>query len=163
MKHNLAAGICVLAVLLSVPAAATAQGAPRCSYPMVSGEWGYTKTGTLYTPGGPALFASLGIFTLDSGGNVSGTLEARVNGAVEKSWLSGTFTVESNCTGTMTAGVYDQSGALLRTIYMSLVFDDQAQELRGLVRALVVANGPILPAVITGAAKRVFPNREIER
>ena len=151
----------------------------RCSYPIsnhssaraqsprptwhqaraTAGTWGYTKTGTIYLPTGAALFASIGTLTFDAAGNVTGTLEASLGGTIGNGEVAGTFTMNSNCSGTMAFGVYDQSGNLLRTVTMALVLDDKARELRGLMTSLVLPNGMSLPTVITGNARRLFPNQ----
>lgn len=145
--------------LLSLAAVASAQDNHPCSNALLAGTWGYTKTGTIYLPTGAALFASIGTLTFDAAGNVSGTLEASLGGTIGKSELAGTFTMNSNCSGTMAFGVYDQSGNLLRTVTMALVLDDKARELRGLMTSLVLPNGMSLPTVITGNARRLFPNQ----
>ena len=152
-----------VALLLCLPAVTSAQDGRTCSNARLAGTWGYTKTGTIYLPTGAALFASIGTLTFDAAGNVSGTLEASLGGTIGKSELTGTFTMNSNCSGTMAFGVYDQSGNLLRTITMALVLDDKARELRGLMTSLVLPNGMSLPTVITGNARRLFPNNGDEQ
>ena len=159
MKRSALRTLFTLTLLLGLAAAAAAQDNPWCSTARVAGVWGYTKTGTLYLPNGVAApFGSVGTFTLDADGYAWGTLLASIAGSVAAGDLDGTFTIEPDCTGSMTVGVYDPSGNLLRTISMSIVVDDKASELRALVTSLVLPNGTVLPAVITGQARKLFPN-----
>jgi hypothetical protein len=159
MKRGALRTLFTLTLLLGLAAAAAAQDNPWCSTARVAGVWGYTKTGTLYLPNGTAApFGSVGTFTLDADGYATGTQLASVAGNIAGGELDGTFTIEPDCTGSMTVGVYDPSGNLLRTISMSIVVDDKASELRALVTSLVLPNGMVLPAVITGQARRLFPS-----
>jgi len=161
MKFSVIGAICVAAALALWPGAvASAQDGPACSSIRVAGEWGYSKTGTIVLPTGAVPFASLGKVVLEAGGNVWGTQEASVGGTVANGELRGTFTVNPDCTGTATVGVYDPSGPLLRMITMSLVFDDKATEVRMLVTSLMLPNGTVLPSVIIGNAKRMFQNHD---
>jgi len=155
MKHELVRTISFIALLLGCVTATLAQDRPFCSNSHVAGEWGYTKTGTLFLPTGAAPFGTIGTFTLDADGCVAGRQLASVAGNVGGGVLYGTFTIDPDCTGTMTVSVYDPSGNLLRTISMSVVVDDKARELRALVTSLVLPNGTSLPAVITGEARRL--------
>jgi hypothetical protein len=126
-----------------------------CSNAGVAGDWGYTKTGTLFAPTGATPFATLGILKLGRDGTLAGVNTGAVGGKVSADVLKGTFEVKPDCTGTTTVEVYDQSGALLRTIGMNLVVDDDANHLRGIMTSLVLPNGVSLPTVITADAKRL--------
>ncbi len=98
-----------------------------------------------------------GRYTLDADGNLSGTNHSSPGGQVSKGEIRGTITVNSDCTGTMTGGLYDLSGNLLRALEMALVFDDHARELRMIVTSLALPNGIPLGPVITGQARKLFP------
>ncbi|KAA0255619.1 hypothetical protein FBQ97_02930 [Acidobacteria bacterium ACD] len=126
-----------------------------CSATGVAGDWGYTKTGTLFLPTGATPFATLGILSLDESGNLTGVNTGSVGGNVSADVLTGTFQVNPDCTGTATVEVHAPSGALLRTIGMSLVVDEDASHLRGIVTSLVLPSGVSLPSVITADARRV--------
>ena len=157
MKHQSARTMAFTALVLVVAAVAWADGGRRCSDARVAGDWGYTKTGTLFLPTNAAVpFATMGTLTLEADGTLSGVNTGSVNGAVSNDLLSGTFQINSDCTGTATIEVYDQAGTLLRTIGMALVVDDNWRELRGLVTSLVLPSGASLRSVITAQARRVF-------
>jgi hypothetical protein len=160
MKHQGARTIVFTALVLAVAAVAWADGGRRCSNARVAGDWGYTKTGTLFLPTGAAVpFATMGKLGFDADGTLSGVNNGSVNGTVSNDVLRGTFEIYADCTGTATVEVYDQAGTLLRTIGMALVVDDNWRELRGLVTSLVLPNGASLKSVITAQARRVFHNQ----
>jgi hypothetical protein len=159
MKHQSGRTMAFTALVLAVAAVAWADDGRRCTNARVAGDWGYTKTGTLFLPTGAAVpFATMGRLTLEADGTLSGVNTGSVNGAVSNDLLSGTFQVNSDCTGTATIDVRDQSGNLLRTLAMALVVDDNWRELRGLVTSLVLPSGTSLRSVITAQARRVFPD-----
>lgn len=157
MTHRSALTVPFTALVLAVAAVAWADGGGGCSNARAAGDWGYTKTGTLFLPTGAAVpFATMGKLTLEADGTLSGVNTGSVNGAVSSDLLSGTFQVNGDCTGTATVDVLDQSGLLLRTLTMALVVDDNSRELRGLVTSLVLPGGASLRSVITAQARRVL-------
>jgi hypothetical protein len=161
MKHRSAWTMAFAALVLAVAAVGWADDGRRCSNARAAGDWGYTKTGTLFLPTGAAVpFATMGKLTLEANGTLSGVNNGSVNGSVSSDVLAGTFQIDASCTGTATVEVYDQSGNLLRTIGMALVVDDDARELRGLVTSLVLPNGVSLRSVITAQARRVFGDKD---
>ena len=161
MKHQSAWTMAFAALVLAVAAVGWADDGRRCSNARVAGDWGYTKTGTLFLPSGAAApFATMGKLTLEANGTLSGVNNGSVNGSVSSDVLAGTFHIDADCTGTAMVGVYNQQGNLLRTIGMALVVDDDARELRGLVTSLVLPSGASLRSVITAQARRVFGKDE---
>ena len=141
-------------------AVATAKDHGTCSSAALAGEWGYTLTGTLIPPTGPKPFAAVGRNTADATGNVSGTQTSSVGGIVGDNTLKGTATLNSDCTGTLTLNIYDQSQTLLRTAVIAVVYDDDASELRGTFISLVVYPGGIsVPSVVTLNGRKMFPDK----
>lgn len=153
------------ASLLSLAAVASAQPQATCSTASVAGTWGFTDTGTVILPTGPVPFAAVGTITGDAHGNFSGTQTTSVGGRVSKETFKGIGTVNSDCTGTASFSVYDESGTtLLRTATFSVVFVDNAKEEREIATSLVLEpSGTPVPAVITGSAKKQFPNSDNEQ
>ena len=45
----------------------------QCSNASVAGDWGYSYTGTIFTPGGALPGASVGRYSQDEAGNVTGS------------------------------------------------------------------------------------------
>ena len=146
--------LCVVGLLVGLSAVASAQGRAGCQ--AMTGEWAYTKTGTLLPPTGPIPYAAVGKFTVDPGGNISGSQDSSTGGTVVKNALIGTGTQETDCSVTATIGVYDQTGTiLLRTAAMVWVVDDNGREARGIVTQLTLGNGAVVPQVITAVSRRV--------
>jgi hypothetical protein len=161
-KRSIARSILFFAFMLSLAAVASAQDRDdvrTCSNASVAGTWGYSETGTLYLPTGAAVpYASLGRYTLDLDGNYSGTRVASVGGTLQKATFKGTATVNPDCTGTVTISFYGESGNLLSTVVKTLVYVDNAREVRAIVTSVVLPNGTNLGAVLTTNAKKQFPN-----
>ncbi len=153
------------ALFLSLAAVASAQPQGTSSTASVQGTWGFTDTGTVFLPTGPVPFAAVGIITGDAHGNFSGTQTTSVGGRISKETFTGTGTVNSDCTGTATFSVYDESGTtLLRTATRSVVFVDNAREEYEIATSLVLEpTGTRVPTVISGCAKKLFPNSSNEQ
>jgi hypothetical protein len=129
-------------------------GDGNCSNARVAGEWGYTETGTVIPATGAVPFAAVARYTLDRDGNLSGTAISSSDGNTANVALKGTGTVNSDCIGTLTVGVYE-SGTLLRTAAFAFVYGDDGREGRAIVTSLVLADGVSVPAVLTVSAKKL--------
>ena len=73
--------------------------------------------------------------------------------------FNGTFTVNADCTGTATLKFYE-SGQLVRTSVLSLVFDNNSREIRMVQKSLTLPNSAALPVVITVEARRMFTEED---
>jgi hypothetical protein len=133
-----------------------------CSAATVAGEWAYTETGSVMPSSVAVPFAAVARYTLDAGGNLSGIATSSSGGTVANVTLKGTGTVNANCTGTLTVGVY-ASGSLVRTATFDVVYVDGTREARAIIASLVLANGTIVPSVLTVDAKKVFECPDNER
>lgn len=162
MKNSLVRIVCLALFVLALPILAVAQGRHGCSDRRVAGDWAYSKTGTLTLPNGATVgFAAVGRVSIDAHGNLWGTQDNNIGGNAGKGQLAGTYSLNDDCSATMVVDVLDvASGALLRTVQMSAIFDHDASELRLMVTKLVLPNGLALPQVITGSAARMFEGRE---
>jgi hypothetical protein len=143
--HSMLFGAIFVAALAGIAPAAQARS---CSLQGVSGRYGYTTTGTIPTLGA---VAALGHVTLDASGNLTGAQTASFNGAIVPETLSGTYTVNVDCTGTATVNVF-HGGVLARTTNLNLIFDDNERELR----AIFATAGTVL----TVQGKRLFSDDE---
>ena len=141
--------------LLPVVHAASPSG---CSSETVAGNWGFTLSGTLILPTGPVPAAGIARGSFDAQGNVTpGATEARnVGGGFADETLTGSWTVHPDCTGTLTIHAYE-SGVLVRTSVLSIVFVDNLNEVLMVQESLTLPDGTVAPAVITAEAKRIFP------
>jgi len=105
----------------------------ECSNASLRGSFGYTGTGTLldsYVPpplAGP--FAEVGRQTFDGKGNTDATATLSANGNIVKVTIAGTYTVNPDCTGTMTLNV-SPLGAI---VHADLVIGGDGAELRAIV------------------------------
>ena len=133
----------VLAVILA-PALAQA----GCSNASAAGHWAYTYSGTIFTPSGPLPAASVGHFRQDISGNVSGSQSRTVAGQSGSEDISGTISVNSDCTASATINVF-VNGQLLRTAALALVYDSSGNHVRALFQSLTLPDGTNIPVVLT--------------
>jgi len=156
---------CFASLLVSLAAAAPAQDHEdsTCSIARVAGDWGYTETGTLILPSGAVPFASVGKYTVDAEGNLSGKRNGSEGGIIQTAMVKGTATVNADCTGALAISLYDQSGNLLDTVIKALVYVDNAREARAIVTSVVLPDGTSVLPVITMNAKKLFPKRGNKR
>ncbi|HKD19588.1 MAG TPA: hypothetical protein VKG23_17170 [Thermoanaerobaculia bacterium] len=108
----------------------------RCSFHSVAGDFGYSVTGTRL-PVGPA--ASVGIVHFDNQGNLTGSQTLSIGGTiVQGEVLTGTFTVNSDCTGSTTIVVSNTPFPRTSTIDIVWIEDSNA------FRAIFTNDGTIL-------------------
>jgi hypothetical protein len=85
-----------------------------------------------------------------------------VGGEFANETITGSWTVNSDCTGTLTINAYE-SGKLVRTSVLSMVFVDNLREVLMVQQSLTLPDGTILPVVINVGAKRVFSDNSNEQ
>jgi len=109
----------VAIILLTVSSALAAAGnAPQigggnCSTSTVKGTYYYILAGTVSSGGQSEPYAELGQLLTDGSGGVSGKSFTNLNGHAETYPLTGTYSVQSNCTGSMTLRMNSQLTAAL--------------------------------------------------
>jgi hypothetical protein len=143
--HSMLFGAIFLTALAGLAPAANARS---CSMEGVAGRYGYTTTGTIPSLGA---VAAVGHVTLEANGNLTGAQTASFNGAIVPETLSGTYTVNADCTGTATVNVY-HGGVLARTTNIATVFDNNEREFR----AIFLTSGTVL----TIQGKRLFSDED---
>jgi hypothetical protein len=105
----------------------------ECSNATLRGSFGYTSTGTLldsYVPppfAGP--FGEVGRQTFDGKGHTDATATTSSNGNIAKVTIEGTYTVNPDCTGSMTLNVSPFDS----TVHADFVIGDDGAELRAIV------------------------------
>jgi len=125
---------------------ASTANAHSCSLASVAGEYGYTSNGTIVSPPvGP--FATVGHVTFTASGTFSGAQTTSIAGNFFDETVSGTYTVNHDCTGSAVVNVYHGT-TLARTTNLNLVWDDNQKE----IRAIFLTPG----TAITIEAKRIF-------
>jgi hypothetical protein len=122
--------------------------AGTCSTATAAGVWGFTLTGTLLLPSGPAPAGAVGNATLRVDGTIYGTEARNVGGDFANETFKGTYTVNANCAGTLTAHFFE-AGQLVRTSVLSLVFDENSTQLRMVQQSLTLPDETQVPVVIT--------------
>lgn len=153
MKPNLARTLLVVISVatfcMGLVLNAHAEDEGRCSTSTVAGQWAYTYSGTIFLPTGAAVpAASVGIFIQDAKGNLAGSQNRSVGGGSAVETVTGIVTVNGDCTGTLNANVY-QSGKLVRTAVIALVYDNNREHLRAIFQSATLTDGTNLPVVIT--------------
>jgi hypothetical protein len=145
--------ISIVALCLGVAPAVHADD--KCSNAKAAGQWGFTLTGTLILPSGPVPGAAAGRISVDAAGNISGTEARNVGGGFANETLTGSWTVNSDCTATLTANIYE-SGVLVRISVLAVVFVDNSSKIRAVQESLTLPDGTAIPVVITFEADKLF-------
>ena len=131
-------------MLISVQAKAS----NGCSNAAAAGDWAYTYTGTVFTPGGPVPAASLGHFSQEPSGNITGAQSRSVAGISGLEEISGTLSVNKDCTGSGTINVI-VNGQLQRTTTIALVYDNDGNHVRAIFQSVTLPDGTNVPVVLT--------------
>jgi len=159
MKCNIGPKTLVLAVFaIFVVSTALSAHARQCSLANVAGTYGFTATGTLILQV-PVPLAAAGTVTLHADGTVSGKEFRSVGGQFATETIGpGNWSVDSDCTGKLTAEVFVGT-VLNRTSVLRFVVDDNLSEIRVLQESLTFADGSTPPAIITFEGRRIFNNQ----
>lgn len=131
MKRTLAASVILFASAFGLGIVPRAHAINhKCSNANLQGSYGYTATGTLLPTGAPppfaGPFAEVGRQTFDGNGNTSGAGTLSANGNPQKVTVSGTYTVNPDCTGSMTLNV----APLGLTSHLDFVIDNDGLQIR---------------------------------
>ena len=126
-----------------------------CTSATAAGSFGFTTTGTLILPSGPVPVGAVGLITFDLNGNAAGSQDRSLGGAFAHETLTGTLTVNRDCTISLLANVFDSAGTLVRTSTIDGVLVTNGKQFRGIFETVVLANGVSLGSVLTVDANRV--------
>jgi hypothetical protein len=153
MKHSTIrktftmAAVTALALAILPTAKADNKG---CSNATLRGSYAQTGSGVITAPpdqAGP--FANVGTLVFDGNGNLTGTLVVSSNGSSSPATETGTYTVNSDCTGTYTV----QIAPFGITSQAFFAIDTNGDELE-----IIVTDAG---SVITCVAKKLYPGRAI--
>ena len=144
-----------LAFAFSVALTPLQAEASHCSTAAVAGKWAYTYTGTIFTQNGPLPAASVGHFSQDAGGNITGSQARSVAGNPGVEDISGTVSLNKDCTGTATVDVL-VNGQVQRTAVLTVVYDNNMNQARAIFQSLTLPDGTNVPVVITVDYTRLF-------
>ena len=128
-----------------------------CTSATAAGTFGFTTTGILIlpAPSGPVPVGAVGLITFDLNGNAAGSQDRSLGGGFAHETLTGTLTVNRDCTISLLANVFDSSGTLVRTSTIDGVLVNNGKQIRGIFETVVLANGVSLGSVLTVDANRV--------
>lgn len=150
------ASVCLVLIAAMLALASVSANASPCNLANVAGNWDYTYTGTLFTQNGPLPVAAVGHFHQDAAGNLSGTQVRSVAGDSATEDISGTVSVNADCTGTATVSVF-VNGQLQRTAVLAAAYDTNRKHARDIFQSLTLPDGTNVPVVITADLSRQFP------
>jgi hypothetical protein len=157
---SLKKAVVAIALAIGVGFLATPARAGQCSNAKSAGNYGLTLSGTLIIPGvGPAPIAAVVRAKLEADGTVSGTEARNVGGEYADETFTGTFTVNTDCTGTTTLNFFE-AGQLVRISVLSFVIDDDSTEIRMVQKSLTLPNGATIPVILTAEGRRISRNDE---
>ena len=149
----------VIALAVLMASFAPAAYAAKCSTATVAGDWGFTLTGTILTPSGGVPAAAIATSAFDKNGIITNATEARnVGGGYADETITGYWTVNSDCTGTLYVNAYE-SGLLVRISVVSMTFDDDSAECRGVQKSLTLPDGTNVPVALTLECRKQHSDR----
>ena len=121
----------LLVVMWAGSSAVTAH--PACTDSTIKGDYAFTIHGQILTPNGPLLVDGIAKTAFDGDGNLTQVDAVAVNGSIAEGWRpgTGTYTLNPDCTGTMTlinegqaplrlAILVSQSGNVIHTVVTNL-------------------------------------------
>ena len=141
------AAVTVLALAISPAAQAQNKG---CSNATLHGSYAQTGTGVITAPpdqAGP--FANVGTLIFDGSGGLTGALVVSSNGSSSPATETGTYTVNSDCTGTYTVQIAPFGITSQAFFAISSNWDE--------LEIIVTDPG----SVITCVAKKLYPGKTI--
>jgi hypothetical protein len=154
MKSKMTFAGVVIAMLCITSMLPLQAQAGQCSQASLAGKWDFTYSGTVFAPN-PLPAAAVGHFKQDRAGNVTGRETFSLAGGAEQEDISGTVTVNPDCTGTATVQIF-LNGQLQRTSVLAVAYDSDLNHGRAIFQSVTLPDGSNLPVVITFDANRVF-------
>jgi hypothetical protein len=149
-RQSLVIIACAMFVMSFAPTVLADSG---CSLHSVAGDWGYTYTGVVIPSTGAVPVATTGRYNTDENGNFLAKQVRSIGGDVAEETVKGKLNVDSGCRGTLKAKVY-QSGQLVRTSVLSVVFSENSSHLRAIFESVTLPDNTNLPAVLTVEGSR---------
>lgn len=117
-------------VILGMGPSLRAQQQPGCSQATLSGSFGYTNNGSIIAGPDAGPFGGVGRQTFDGKGNTEATATVSVNGNVVQVTISGTYSVNADCTGSMILTV--STGTEVFTNHVKFVIVRGGTEMRAI-------------------------------
>lgn len=159
----------VIAVAIVVALAGTARAqSPVCSNVTLGGAWGYTETGSVIAPsptGGTVTVtaAAVGRYVFTRTGTFEGDQHSSANGAVGQDQKLGIYTINPDCTGTLTLTVFRSGVSQRLSVWAFVIVDVEGRpEMQAIMTSMTMPNGVALAPIMTMIARPVdsrFPTR----
>ena len=151
VTRNLAhRGLPILVAILGIPAAAQAEES-SCSLSRAAATWTFTDSGTVIGVGPRVAF---GKFTLDASGKLlNGVATSSLNGVIADETFYGTYTVNADCTGTISIEIFSGDTELF-AVSADMLFDDRMHRLNGIFTSIVTSKGVSLGSAIAVEGRR---------
>ena len=115
------------------PDGAVHLGVPACSIATIAGAWAFTTTDLMYNSDGTVGGTALGVFKIDTSGNLTGTYDSTFLGPGDNFYPAtnyvGTVSVNPNCMGTLTFHDVDDPADV---IVQSIVIARSGREMLGM-------------------------------
>lgn len=141
----------LIVTVLTFGLAAPALADDNCSLARSAGKWSFTDQGTII---GIGPRTAVGVFAFDREGNLqNGVATASLNGAVAGETFSGTYTVNPDCTGTISVDIF-ASGTKILVVNLNVAFDDDMKHMRAIFASVAMPNGTPLHTVINLDARK---------
>lgn len=113
-----------------------------CSSQTIKGPYGISTTGSILFGGPVGLVADVGVLTFDGNSGASQTSTVSLNGTIiHRSSLSGSYTVNADCTGDLSLVLPTPTGTTTSTSQF-----------------VIVRNGEELQTIVTGAGRVLSGN-----
>jgi hypothetical protein len=144
--------ICLILVVMALGASSAVQARAReCRDSTIRGTYAFTIHGQILTPGGPLLVDGIAKTTFDGDGELTQVDAVAINGNIALVWRpgTGTYTVNSDCTGTMTLISTGQP-----TLHLAIVVSQSGNH----IHAVVTDSG----FATTSDAERVWAHEDLD-
>jgi hypothetical protein len=140
----------LLVMALAASSEVTARGR-ECTDSTIKGTYAFTIHGQILTPGGPLIVDGIAKTTFDGDGEFTQVDAVAINGNIALVWRpgTGTYTVNPDCTGTMTLINTGQP-----TLHLAIVVSQSGNHIHTVVTNPGVA--------VTSDAERVWAHEDLD-
>lgn len=143
-------GLPIIVAILGIPAAAQAEES-SCSLHRAAATWNFTDSGTVIGVGPRVAF---GKFTLTADGRLlNGVATSSLNGVIAEETFYGTYTVNPDCSGTISIEIFSGDTELL-AVSVNILFGDRMQRVNGIFTSVMTPGGVSLSTAIAVEGRR---------
>lgn len=154
MMHKIGRATFLLSFVMVLVNLSPSAHAQHCSSAQAAGNYAFSDSGQVINVGPRA---AVGLITFNAAGQIHGQVTASLNGGITQMRLSGTYTVNPDCSGAANFGEFDQAGNPILTATVFIAWDDNMQHARFIFTSVVLADGPSLSIAVNGEARKLVP------